>query len=308
MAKVITTQQLANLPQHLRSWVHDARARGRSERTVHLYVTTAQQALKHGGVDDIDQWTTAGLRSYLAHRQATVSPTTVSLEQRALASMANWMVKEELVGRNPMQNVKVQRPPRKVRDILSPGDLDNLIRSTDGHTLDRKRDAAMVSMLAEAGPRVGELVSMDIDSLDLVKNTVEVRGKVGPRVCVFGPRTSRLLHRWLAVRHNYSHAAETRALWVGDRGPLTVDGVAQALARASERAGMERVSPHAVRHAWASALKSHANLPDRVLEVLGGWTPGSAMVRHYGRDVEEQQAIESYRSPFDMDARDRTRR
>ena len=224
-----------------------------------------------------------------------------------MSSLCGWMQKERLTEHDLMENVEVPRAPRKVREILTVEQLDTLIRMADGHTIDRRRDAAMIAMLVETGVRVGELVSIDLDDLDLVERTIEVDGKTGPRKVPFGYRTDRLIQKYLRVRGQYSHARETQALWVGDRGALSVDGVAQALARASERAGLGRVSPHAIRHAAAHQWMSQG-LPDRLVESLMGWSRGSGMTRFYAADLEEQRAIEAYVSPLDTRERDRTRR
>lgn len=288
---------LKTLPPNLRSWAHDAVVRGRSPKTISLYLNNARGVLAHTGKPDIDALTPQDMRDWLFTRRQQVSTATLSLEARSIAAILNWLVREGVIQRSPMATVEVPRADRKKQAILSQADLEKLIDAAKGTTLDRIRDTAMISMLIESGARVGELVSMTISGTDISEGKAYVRGKTGARAVPFGPATARAISKWLRVRSKYAVAKRfPDAIWLGEKGPLTVPGVEQALARASERAGLGRINPHLLRHTWADSMM-RSDVPDRIVMTLGGWQ-SPAMLKVYAADMAEDRAFAAYRSPL----------
>src|SRR5690606_12884867 len=143
-----------------------------------------------------------------------------------------------------------------------------------------RRDAAILRLLASTGMRRAELVGIDVDDLDLAARDVLIkRGKGGrPRVVPFGSRTALALRRYLRAR-DQRHPDTDGALFLRSSGaPRRIDpGTVNAiLARRCDEAGVPRIRPHQLRHAWAAAAK-RKGLPDDFLERLAGWSPGSPM-------------------------------
>jgi integrase/recombinase XerD len=126
------------------------------------------------------------------------------------------------------------------------------------------RDLAMVHFLADTGARVGELVNLRTDRLDVDEGVATVRGKTGKRKVYFTRRTSIALAAWLAERPVVSHRfVFTNQSQNPDRfgGQLTEAGAYQALVRLGKSYGIEgRRNPQSVRHLVGQHFTDQSNL------------------------------------------------
>ena len=115
------------------------------------------------------------------------------------------------------------------------------------------RDAAIVRLLMDCGLRVSELTGIDLKDLDLDGEAVQVTGK-GSRVrmAYFASKTVLALDRYLRARKGHRHAADP-ALFLGERGRLSADGVRDRMKVIADRAGLDpkTVHPHRFRHTTA---------------------------------------------------------
>ncbi len=97
------------------------------------------------------------------------------------------------------------------------------------------------------------MAGLTIDGIDWDLDVVHVVGKGRrARAVPFGARAGQALDRYLRVRRQHV-AADSAALWLGVRGPMTRWGISQMLARRCDEAGLERIHPHQFRHTFAHA-------------------------------------------------------
>ena len=135
--------------------------------------------------------------------------------------------------------------------MLSDAELGALIKACAGKDYYVRRDEAVVRLLLDCGMRVSELCGLTVGGTNVDAETAFVTGKgskVGP--VYFGARTARALGNCLRVRstHRWAHVD---ALFLGQRGPLTPDGVRELLRVRGEAAGVTDLHPHRFRHTWA---------------------------------------------------------
>lgn len=95
----------------------------------------------------------------------------------------------------------------------------------------------MIGLLIDCGLRVSEVTGIDLDGLDIDGETATVTGK-GSRVraAYFGAKTGQALDRYLRERRNHRHASSA-ALFLGERGRFTPDGVRERLKIRADMAG-----------------------------------------------------------------------
>jgi integrase/recombinase XerD len=113
--------------------------------------------------------------------------------------------------------------------------------------------------------RVSELVSLDVDDLDLEAWTVRCQGKAGrSRVVSLGPVSTGAVSKYLSGARQYLVEASSTCLFVNHRGGrLTRQGFWLILKSYAERAGIEGITPHTLRHSHAAhALARGAELSD----------------------------------------------
>jgi len=151
---------------------------------------------------------------------------------------------------------------------LEPGSVRRLLRGCDRRTLSGRRDHAVLLLLVRLGLRAGEVARLELDALDWRQGEVVVHGK--------GKTLSRLplpqdvgqaLSAYLVRRPR----VDSRALFLRSRAPLqplTQPAITHLVAKASQRAGLARVSPHRLRHTLATAMLRRGATLAQIAQVL----------------------------------------
>jgi len=218
---------------------------------------------------EIDQHT---VRRYLAwrHRRG-ISGRTLQRELAALRSLFRYLLREQQIGHNPAAQVRAPKSARKLPATLEADQLCALLDQTDDAEPLMARDAAMVELFYSSGLRLAELVSLDLDALDLPDGTLTVTGKgAKTRRVPIGGKAHAAIEHWLRLRAHCATTGES-ALFVSRRGrrihPRTVQ---QRLARWAQLQGATRgVHPHLLRHSFASHLLESSGDLRAVQELLG---------------------------------------
>jgi integrase len=164
---------------------------------------------------------------------------------------------------------------------LTPEQVDYLIASADN-----VRDKAIISLFADSGIRLNELLHIRVGDIDLEKMTVTVWGKGGKqRKAPFIKRTAELLRQVLGVN---KVNRVSKNIWGLERR-----GIQIMLYRLQERTGLN-CNPHTFRRTFASNLH-RAGLDVEHIMRLGGWE-SLDMVLRYTRSVRFEESLRLYQS------------
>jgi integrase/recombinase XerC len=156
--------------------------------------------------------------------------------------------------------------------VMQPSDVALLIEQPDRSGPLGTRDAAFLELLYASGLRIGELVGVNIDDLELRARLVKVRGKGSKeRLVPFGTKAEAALRAWLTARTELVHDADEQAVFVNYRGKrIGIRSVRRLfdryLKQASLRAG---ISPHTMRHSFATHLLNAGADLRGIQELLG---------------------------------------
>lgn len=199
------------------------------------------------------------------------------------------------VANNPALKIPLPVPDEKLVPVIPDEDLVALLRTCSGRSFIHRRDTAIIRTLLDTGLRREELVSRNVSDLDMTHHELTVLGKGGkPRIVPLSPKTVAALRSYLRARERRP-AAASPALFLSimptGRGNwrLTGGGVGEMIARRSKLAGLGHIWPHMLRHTWAhDMLDNGANEGD--VERLGGWSPGSKMIKRYGSSMADARA------------------
>lgn len=166
------------------------------------------------------------------------------------------------------------RPVVKRSDLLTPDDIDRLIRATTN-----ERDRAFVAMLWEAGPRIAEIGNMQIKhaTRNALGYTIEISGKTGTRTPLL-VSSAPYLSAWLTVHPNGGNSEAP--LWVQRRGkkPITYATIARTLQRLFQRAAISKPShPHIFRHSRVTYVLANGIMNEQQCKIYFGWAPDSDM-------------------------------
>ncbi|HYT49647.1 MAG TPA: tyrosine recombinase XerC, partial [Pyrinomonadaceae bacterium] len=203
--------------------------------------------------------------------------TSIARKLAALRTFFQFLVREGIVESNPAKIVATPRKEKKLPVHLSIEDAIRFIETPDQETDFGKRDRAILELLYATGVRVSELTSINLRDIDFKNKLVRVFGKrQKERIVPFGEPAAKALRNYLAVREKLlMNAPATKR----DAQPLILNYqgtrmTARSVGRLVEKyirlcAGIHDISPHALRHSFAThLLDSGADLRD-IQELLG---------------------------------------
>jgi integrase/recombinase XerC len=216
--------------------------------------------------------TPVDLRGYLADlRRVEYSRATVARKIATLRSFYKFLARQGDIERNPVKVIRTPRQEKRLPKFLDPADVERLLNTPKGDDLLSLRDAAMLEVLYSTGIRVSELVGANLDDLDLVGESVRVRGKGRrERLSPLGSYAIRALNRYLEVRAA-SGARDAAAVFVNRHGQrLSTRSVRRKLSKYLVAAGLDpHVSPHTLRHSFATHMLERGADLRAVQELLG---------------------------------------
>lgn len=217
--------------------------------------------------------TAKDLRAWVADlRQRGLKASTLSRRLSGARALFRWMVQRELIDSNPAEEIQNPKQPQRLPDRLDVEDVSAIIDAIDASSPAGKRDRALLELLYGAGLRVSELVSLDIDDLDLRSRTARVMGKGGKeRVCPFGRQAAAALADWIGASRDLRAKKDEAALFLNLRGGrLTDRSVRRILDKAVKDAALLRgVHPHVLRHSFATHLLESGMDLRAIQELLG---------------------------------------
>jgi integrase/recombinase XerC len=252
-------------------------ARSASPYTIKNYGNDIGQFLDYcedrqvGSISQVDR---ALLRDYLARlEEAGYVKASISRRVAELRSFGDYLVRDEVVERNPFRLISAPRARKRLPRYLTLREVEDLLAVPDTSTPLGLRDRALIEVLYAAGLRVSELAGLDLQDTDLEQAQVLVLGKGGKeRVALLGRAAVRATASYLGGgRPALLGSRRSDALWINNRGGrLSARGIALMLSKAGRLAGIRGpVSPHVLRHTFATHLLDGGADLRVVQELLG---------------------------------------
>jgi len=262
-------------------WLTD----GLAKNTIESYRRDVLQLdtwLKQSSRPSIDRVGAEDLQAFLAHRieDRHSSPRSTARLTSAMKRFYQYLIRERIITADPSLRLESPKLTRSLPKSLSEKDVEALIGAPDTGTALGLRDKAMLETLYASGLRVTELVTLKVSQLSLDMGVVRVMGKGSKeRLVPLGETAIDLLQRYLAsARVDLLGGRTADDLFITQRRG-TLDGGAGAMTRQMFWFLVKRyaliagirvpISPHMLRHAFATHLINHgADL--RVVQLLLG--------------------------------------
>lgn len=256
------------LPKAIQKWL---KSLADSEKSLHT-----QQAYERGihhfwewytklyeSTFQVDQVMARDIRDWKGHqqREGQVAPATVNQRLSALKQFFNWAHQQKMTPTNPTQDIHLIRLDQHKIKSLKPKQFRRLLRVAKGH----HRDFAMLEVLGGTGIRVGELLALCINDVVIQPRsgllTVHYSKGGGYRDIPLTKDVRQAVQTYLETDHPMPNDA-TQKLWWGRDGALTHrSSVTRLLEKYAIRAELPRVTPHMLRHIFATRYLN-ANLDD----------------------------------------------
>lgn len=215
-------------------------------------------------------------RQYVAEMyQRELSRATIARKMAALRSFVKYLCRENLLDGNPIVNVSTPRQEKKLPRFLYPMEIRILIEAPDTSTPSGLRDKAILETLYAAGVRVSELVGINLDDLDLKDGWILILGKGRKqRLAPLGAKSKRAILNYLDRGRPVLLAKNSQtnpALFLNRSGSrLTTRSIRNIINKYVKRLALnQKVSPHTLRHSFATHLLNNGADLRSVQELLG---------------------------------------
>ncbi len=245
---------------------HTLKAYGSDLRKLAQWLLARHQSLVSAAQDD--------LLAYLAVRVETgAQPRTTARLLSSVRRFYQYLLREGHISKDPSARIEAPRLGRPLPASLTEDDVERLLAAPDVDDPLGMRDRAMLETLYACGLRVSELVGLTLGQLSLTQGVVRIVGKGGKeRLVPMGEESVEWLERYLRQgRYDILGERKSDAVFVTRRGGgMTRHAFWHLIKRYAQQAGISKaLSPHTLRHAFATHLLNHgADL--RVLQMLLG--------------------------------------
>lgn len=248
-----------------------------SRHTVSSYRNDLQQFTDYvtaGGKHRLDVATisTHDVRAWIVDlSNRGISPRSIRRKVQAVRAYFRYLQREGVVTSNPALDVELSKLPKRLPGTVREKNLDSLLDAElDETDAEAVRDRLVLMMLYETGLRRAELIGLRDADVDTRAGSLKVLGKRNKeRIVPFGDELARLIDRYRELRDRQWAGSETLFVTAGGKAlypSLVYHIVHDALAQVG---GGTQLSPHVLRHSFASTMLNHGAELNSVKELLG---------------------------------------
>ena len=237
---------------------------GCSSRTIKFYKTTLETMFSQIETE-VRKITTEEMREYLSEYQKRNNCSNVTIDnvRRNISSFFSWLEEEDYILKSPMKRIHKIKTKKVVKNTISDEAIEKL---RDG--CKTTRDKAIIDLLYSTGMRVGELVNLNIDDIDLEGRECVVYGKGDKERRVYFDAKSKVhLKEYIDSRPD-----NNPALYVTLNAPfkrLKISGVEIRLRELGRELKVERIHPHKFRRTMATRAIDKGMPIEQVQKILG---------------------------------------
>ena len=254
--------------------------KGYSPHTVSSYLRDLREfsgvAGEKNKVADIDSRV---VRAYVFSLNRKNKSSSVARKLSSLRTFFRFLIREQVIDSDPVVSISSPRQDAYMPVFLSVDEVFSLMEAPGDNDTFKERDLAVLELLYSTGMRVSELVSLDMNRLDFDSKMVTVTGKGNKeRLLPMGRPAVEALSAYFPQRETLilnrikrGKRAEKDALFLNGRGSrITSRSIERLVGTYSDRAGItSRVTPHALRHSFATHLLEMGADLRSVQELLG---------------------------------------
>lgn len=257
--------------------------RNASPYTIRNYRTDIGQFIafaRHQGIGHWAQVDKQLMRRWLAElRTAGYVSASIARRLSEVRTCCEFLVREGDLAHNPLAGMASPKQARHQPRVLNYDEMRALLQTPDTTAPQGQRDRAILEILYGSGIRLGELEQLDVGDVDLANREVHVLGKGSKeRIALFGSVAEAALRLYLSQgRPHLATESSGNALFLNRFGQrLGRVSIIRMLDRYAKQAGIERkVTPHALRHSFATHLVDEGVDIRLIQEMLGHESPST---------------------------------
>jgi site-specific recombinase XerD len=246
-----------------------------SPNTIRAYGQTLnlwhQHLVEHENGDEHEDLTISTVRHFLSTRaELGQSRATLARSVAALRSFFTYLKKRKHIDTTHLMEIEVPKVQRHLPRVLNLKEIDLLLDGLSGSDVASLRDRALLEFLYSSGARVAEACSLTLSDLNLNDGQAKVLGKgKKERIVLLGESAISALTAYIKERISIAEQDEAK-VFVNLRGRgLSVRGAFNIVLQRSMSAGLSEVTPHTLRHTFATHLLDHGADLRSVQTLLG---------------------------------------
>ena len=247
-----------------------------SDNTLQAYVRDLKKFLDYAEANklkDFSDVTVDDVSDFKTHLNTIgLSPASVSRSLSALRSLFQYLISQGIVEHNPAREIPNDKFEKKGPQVLTAKEIETLLAQPDTSDTKGKRDKAMLELLYATGIKVSELISLNVDDVNLQLSFLRCGAGEKERFVSLYPLALRALTVYLdSARKLLVLHPDEKALFVNVQGErMTRQGFWKILKSYAESAKIQKdITPHTLRHSFAAhLLENGADIHD-IQEILG---------------------------------------
>lgn len=246
------------------SFISSKQVEGCSERTIKYYKEIIEKFVNSFD-KSIKQISTSEIRNYLSNYKdnSSCGSTTIDNIRRVLSSFFSWLEDEDYIIKSPVRRIHKIKTAVVVKKVLTDENLERLRDECENI-----RDLSLIELLISTGMRVGELVNLNINSLNFEDRSCIVLGKGNKeREVYFDAKTKLHLKEYISKRNDSNDA-----LFVSMREPhqrLSISGIELIIRTLGINSNINKVHPHKFRRTLATMAIDKGMPVEQVQKLLG---------------------------------------
>lgn len=246
------------------SFISSKQVEGCSERTIKYYKEIIEKFVNTFD-KSIKQISTNEIRIYLSNYKdnSSCGTTTIDNIRRLLSSFFSWLEDEDYIIKSPVRRIHKIKTAVVVKEVLTDENLERLRDECENI-----RDLSLIELLISTGMRVGELVNLNINSLNFEDRSCIVLGKGNKeREVYFDAKTKLHLKEYISKRNDSNDA-----LFVSVREPhqrLSISGIELIIRTLGINSNINKVHPHKFRRTLATMAIDKGMPVEQVQKLLG---------------------------------------
>lgn len=246
------------------SFISSKQVEGCSERTIKYYKEIIEKFVNNFD-KSIKQISTNEIRNYLSNYKdnSSCGSTTIDNIRRVLSSFFSWLEDEDYIIKSPVRRIHKIKTALVVKEVLTDENLERLRDECENI-----RDLSLIELLISTGMRVGELVNLNINSLNFEDRSCIVLGKGNKeREVYFDAKTKLHLKEYISKRNDSNNA-----LFVSMREPhqrLSISGIELIIRTLGINSNISKVHPHKFRRTLATMAIDKGMPVEQVQKLLG---------------------------------------
>jgi len=262
---------MENINDAASAFVAYLKSRGRSENTLVNYASDLSQFadyLKGQGITDVNDINRDSIRIFLSNILGVGSKkSSASRKLSAVRGFVRWLSSRGIIETDPGEGLKGPKLENSIPKAISYEDTVRLLTEGPDEGKNYMRDHLLLELMYGSGLRVSEAIGLNWDDVELEERMLRIIGKGSKeRHVPFGKGVQKLLEEWAVVTGNEGAVFKSNKC---NAERMTTRTAHRIIIKAGQKLGLYNVTPHTLRHCFATHLLEHG-APLRVVQELLG--------------------------------------